>query len=94
MLCKNIVFSDHAINQMFKRNISIDEVIKSVEIGEIIIEYPDDKPYPSYLILSYPNQKPLHIVLAKDNVEQLCIIVTTYKPSNEIWNADFKTRKK
>jgi hypothetical protein len=94
MLCDNIVFSDHAINQMFKRSISVDDVVNIIEIGEIIQEYPDDKPYPSYLILGFLNQRPLHIVMAKNDFENNCIIVTAYQPSTDIWNTDFKTKKK
>ena len=94
MNCQNIVFSDHAISQMFKRNISVDDVMSIIERGEVIQEYPDDKPYPSLLLLGYTNLRALHIVLAKEKLENRCIIVTAYEPSTDIWNPDYKTRKK
>jgi hypothetical protein len=68
-------------------------VVSIIEVGQPIQEYADDKPYPSYLMLGYLNQRPLHIVVAKDDIENICIIVTAYQPSNEIWNSDFKTKK-
>jgi hypothetical protein len=79
---------------MFKRSISVDNVVTIIEMGDIIQEYPDDKPYPSCLILGYLNQRPLHVVVAKVDSENRCIIVTAYQPSIDIWNADFKTKKK
>jgi hypothetical protein len=94
MLCDHIVFSDHAITQMFKRSISVDDVGTIIEIGEVIQDYPDDKPYPSFLILGYVNDRPLHIVMAKNDLVNTCIIVTTYEPSPDLWNSDYKTKKK
>jgi hypothetical protein len=62
MHCETVVFSDHAISQMFKRSISVNDVVSIIEVGQPIQEYADDKPYPSYLMLGYLNQRPLHIV--------------------------------
>ncbi len=44
------MFSNHAIAQMFNRGISVDAVEDSIINGEKIKSYPDDIPYPSYLI--------------------------------------------
>ena len=94
MFCKNIVFSDHAIGQMFKRGISIDDVLQVIDTGETINEYPTDKPYPSYLVLGFRNQQPIHLVIAKNDFEDKCIIVTAYQPSTDLWNSNFKTKRK
>lgn len=93
MDCKRVVFSGHAIQRMFERGISRDDVLAMIVEGETIAEYADDKPYPSRLLLGSVRAKPLHVVLASDEATGLCIIVTVYEPALEHWSADFRTRK-
>jgi hypothetical protein len=93
MVCSTIVFSDHAIGQMFKRDILVDDVKQVIDIGEVIKEYPNDKPYPSYLMLYHVNHRPLHLVVAKDDLDK-CIVITVYEPTKEIWATNFKTKIK
>ena len=50
---QQLVFSGHAIRQMFHRGISKDDVIKVVKNGQVITDYPEDKPYPSSLIFAF-----------------------------------------
>ncbi|NGP88339.1 DUF4258 domain-containing protein [Aliifodinibius halophilus] len=78
---------------MFARNISIDEVKTVIQKGEQIASYPNDQPYPSCLILSYINDRPIHVVVATNSKTDSCIVVTAYEPSGEIWKEDFRTRK-
>ena len=94
MKCNKLVFSEHIISQMFKRNISVDDIIAILEDGEIIMTYPDDKPYPSYLILGFRNKRPLHLVVAKYNQTDHCIMVTVYEPDKKSWSLDFKFKIK
>jgi len=77
---------------MLSRNIDFDEVEKSIISGEIIREYPEDKPFQSNLILAYIAEKALHIVVSQDN-EGNCIVITVYEPDKEIWNIDLRTKK-
>jgi Domain of unknown function (DUF4258) len=93
MVCKETLFSDHAITQMFRRDISVDNVKFVIESGEVITAYPYDKPYPSYLILGYISDRPIHLVVGKDDDLGRCIIVTAYEPDETIWNAGFKSKK-
>jgi uncharacterized DUF497 family protein len=88
-----ILFSQHALQQMFKRNILIKDVKELLPVAEIIKDYPDDKPYPSKLYLGYLNGVPLHIVVAFNESEKQIIIVTAYFPDNKLWTNDFKTKK-
>lgn len=94
MKCNKLAFSAHIISQMFKRNISVDDIIAILEDGEIIMEYPDDKPYPSYLILGFRNNLPLHLVVAKDIQTGQCVMVTAYEPDEKSWSLDFKKKTK
>lgn len=66
---------------------------KTVTNGEIIKSYPDDKPYISYLSLGYVNDRPIHVVYAIDE-NDTCIIITTYEPTSELWEPDYKERKR
>ncbi|WP_462231915.1 DUF4258 domain-containing protein [Mucilaginibacter sp.] len=93
MVCKETIFSDHAITQMFKRNISVDNVKFIIENGETIMTYYHDKPFPSYLMLGYINNRPIHVVIAKDDSIARCIIITAYEPDETIWQSDFKLKK-
>jgi hypothetical protein len=46
-----LIFRVHAIQRMFQRRISEEEVKQVVATGEAIETYPTDKPFPSRLIL-------------------------------------------
>jgi len=93
MKFETIEFTGHAIQQMFSRKITPDEIRDGVKEGEIIKTYPDDKPYPSYLILHYINERPLHIVVAEEKTRSKVHIITAYIPSLDIWEEGFRNRK-
>jgi hypothetical protein len=65
-----------------------------LEFGEVIEEYPDDKPYPSRLVMGQVGLRPIHIVVADDNEARETIVITVYEPDPNQWEADFKRRKK
>ncbi len=50
MSASRLVFRVHAIQRMFQRHISEDDVSHVVEHGETIEAYPQDTPYPSRLV--------------------------------------------
>jgi len=89
-----IFYTNHAVKQMFQRNISTAEVESALQKGEIIMNYPDDKPSPSKLLFSTVDSRPLHIVFSFDNETQTTIIITAYEPSSDIWENNFVPRKK
>jgi len=88
-----IDFRLHAIRRMFERNISIEDIHAVLESGEIIQDYPDDKPYPIRLLLGWRDNRPLHIVLAEDKQNDKIIIITAYEPDPNLWHPDFKNKK-
>jgi hypothetical protein len=79
---------------MFRRNISLEEVKFILNIGEVIREYKDDKPYPSFLILGLIDLRPLHLLVAKDVDTGNCNMVTAYEPDKNGWSPDFKTKNR
>ena len=82
----------HAIERMFQRDISENDIKKSIKHGMIVESYTDDKPYASFLSLYFIDDRPIHVVYAYDE-EQNVIIVTTYVPNSSKWENDFKTRR-
>lgn len=90
----SILYSNHAVKQMFSRDISTNEVEYILENGETIMNYPDDKPFPSKLLFCKINSRPLHVVFSLDIETSTIIVITAYEPSLDIWENDYKTRKK
>ncbi len=77
--------------RMFERGISEADIREILSTGEVIADYPDDRPYPSQLLLGWIDNKPMHILTAEtDNGET--IIVTAYHPELALWEDNFKRR--
>ena len=76
---------------MFERDISEDDVEDAILNGKIIEKYPNDTPYPSFLVLKM-GKMPLHVVYAKDTAKNQIIVITAYNPSKDKWNKDFTKR--
>ncbi len=89
----NFVYRVHAIERMFQRDVNEADVEYVVQMGEIIENYPDDQPYPSFLVLGHIDKRALHVVYAKDENETI-IVITVYEPTLEKWLEDLKTRRK
>ncbi|MBI3303651.1 MAG: DUF4258 domain-containing protein [Deltaproteobacteria bacterium] len=91
-------FTDHARREMDAEplgSIRVEEIMQALDSGEIIEEYPEDKPYPSCLILGRTiTGRPLHTVCAPALPEERLIIITTYQPDPNRWEPDFRRRKR
>lgn len=89
---ENIIVTEHARIRLVERNITMQDIIKCIDSGEIIKQYEDDKPFPSCLILGVSiNNRYLHIVVStNDNYIHL---ITAYYPDLNQWESDYKTRK-
>jgi hypothetical protein len=62
--------------------------------GKIIENYAEDEPYPSCLIYGRTKQnRPLHVVCAYSEDEELSIVITVYQPHPERW-IEFSRRLK
>jgi hypothetical protein len=89
-LCNNetIVLTEHLLARMRQRGIKYDDLKQTIRSGEIIEQYPTDYPFPSCLISSVD----LHIVCSIG--ESVLYIITAYRPSDEKWEKDGKTRRR
>ena len=66
MNCSCVLFTGHALRRMFQRGLGKNDIIEVLKAGECIAEYPEDRPYPGYLILGFAGSWPVHIVVARD----------------------------
>jgi hypothetical protein len=91
--CQKLVFSSHAIQQMFFRRISKEDVKTAINYGEVIEEKPDDTPFSSYLILDFVKNKPIHVVFSYDQKNDTGYVVTAYIPDPQLWIDNFRKRR-
>jgi hypothetical protein len=92
---RRILFLPHAINQMNspERMISTQEVRAVVFRGVVIEDYPEDARGHSCLMLGWGERdRPLHVVCAPK--PEYVAVLTTYLPSPEQWEQDWRTRRK
>jgi hypothetical protein len=91
----SVFFTRHALDEMKHEELGRifeAEVSECIENGEIIKEYPDDTPYPSYLVFGRTgSSRPIHVVCAYNGDEDKIIIVTAYEPDPALW-IEFKRR--
>jgi len=90
---QTFIFRVHAIKRMFERDISTEDVKHVLLDSKIIKEYLDDKPYPSYLVLGWIEDRPIHLVVAINSEMNETIIITAYEPSLLEWNEEYSARK-
>ncbi|TAJ92689.1 MAG: DUF4258 domain-containing protein [Gammaproteobacteria bacterium] len=89
-----IRITDHADTEAFDDGLSFEEIYFSVMHGKVIEAYPDDKPYPSCLIMGRNfSGEPIHSVLAYNPENRWAVLITVYRPDPERW-IDWKIRVK
>ena len=88
-----IRITDHADEEAQADELSNDEIFASVRRGEVIEEYPDDRPFPSCLVYgNTPADEPIHSVWAYNRETGWAALITVYRPDPERW-LDWRTRR-
>jgi hypothetical protein len=83
-------FSDHAVKQMIRRSIQRIEVEETLNNGEIIEHYLEDKYSPSCLIYGKTKTgRDLHVQVS---LPPTVVIITTYEPDPKEW-INFRARR-
>ena len=81
-----IRITDHADEETQADGLSFDGIFFSVFQGEIIEDYPDDKPYPSCLVYGDTFAgAPVHSVWAYNQNNQWAVLITVYRPDPKRW---------
>lgn len=92
---KRIRITEHADEECQADHLTFDEAYFSVFNGEIIENYPDDKPYPSCLIYGHTfSGDPVHSVWAFNDQNQWAVLITVYRPDPKRWINFRKRREK
>lgn len=93
MHIKEIKFTVHAVQRMFERDIFPDDIKHISKKWDVIAEYPDDSPLPSYLLLGFKDKMPVHVVAAIDEKNDIAVIITVYIPDKKIWTDNSRKRR-
>lgn len=90
---RRLVYRVHAIERMAQRAISAEEVAEVVLFGEILEKRPQGFPHPSRLLLGWSGPRPLHVVVAEDQENNVVVVITAYEPSPYSWDPAFRRRR-
>ncbi len=83
ILGNEYLITSHAQKRCDGRGISLEEIKYVISTGEIIEEYPDDVPYPSFLILGYVRKnEPLYVLIGHG---ELVHIITVHWLDPDKW---------
>lgn len=81
-----IRITDHADEEAQADYLSFDEIFISVFQGQVIENYPDDRPFPSCLIYGGTfSGTPVHSVWAYNYENRWAVLVTVYRPDPQRW---------
>jgi len=87
-------WTNHIFIRLAQIEISMEDLQTAILNGEIIEDYPNDHPYPSYLIMGYrASNDIIHVVCAPNDIGTELWLITAYIPTPKKWMDDFKTRK-
>src|SRR2546428_1863211 len=89
-----IQWRKHVLQKLAERGIQQETVREVLLNGERIRDYVEDRPFPSALFLGYVSDKPLHVLAACDEIERQAFVITAYKPSLDVFESDYRTRRK
>ena len=89
-----ILFRVHAIQRMFERRVTQENVNRVLQSGELIEDYADEMPHPGGLMLGKHGRRPLHVVMAENSRDSELVVITVYEPDRAQWNPDFKSRRR
>ena len=85
----------HAQERRLDRDIRRDEIREVLKHGEIIQERPEASPLPKYKVLGWTRygSRPLHVVAADDEEEDVTYVITVYEPDPNLWTDDFQQKR-
>ncbi len=94
MECATLRISVHALKRFDEREFKADDIERVVREDEIIREYEDDRPWPSYLVCGRIGERVVHDVVARNSLDATCVAVTAYEPTAANWETELRTPKR
>jgi hypothetical protein len=86
--------TDHADEEAQDDDLEYETIFFSVYGGEIIEEYPAEKPYPRCLVFGESFRgEPIHSVWAYDQRKEIAVLITVYRPDPARW-FDWRIRRR
>lgn len=90
---RRILWTYHVNMRLKGRFIPRDAILDAVKSYEMVEAYPEDKYLPSYLVLAKSGADPFHVLFGVDLEGGNVRVVTAYRPSEQEWEDDLKTRR-
>ena len=90
---RNVLWTYHLNMRLKGRFIPREAILDGIASYEIIEEYPEDKYLPSYLVRGISAGDVFHVLFAADVDGRNVRVVTAYRPSEDEWEGDFRTRR-
>jgi len=91
---RQILWTYHLNMRLGQRPITRQMIIDAAPSYEIVAAYPEDKYFPSYLVLGRVGSDAFHVLFGTDVPGRNVRVVTAYYPSPEEWEPDLKTRRR
>jgi hypothetical protein len=84
--------SEHGYEELCKDAILIGEVVAGIASAQLVEDYSERQ---RILMLQHePDGTPIHVVWAISAERRQAVLVTAYRPDPDLWDKDFKERKK
>ena len=85
-------FSQHAVDQVLVRHITVEEIREAIAAASVVEDYPTDKYGPSCLLLGFTAAaRPIHVQVSHPS-RPLIKVVTVYEPDVSRW-IDYRYRR-
>lgn len=88
-------FSKHAEREREADRISVKELEEALIKCKVIEDYPDDPRGPSFLILGFSKDRPIHAVCSIRTGPDELLLITVYDPSKNplVWTENYQKRR-
>ncbi|MBI3091530.1 MAG: DUF4258 domain-containing protein [Candidatus Tectomicrobia bacterium] len=90
---RKVYWTYHVNMRLAGRHISRDAIFGAVDSYQVVESYPDDKYFPSYLVLATPTGAAFHVLFAVDVEADNVRVITAYHPNPNDWEPDMRTRR-